>query len=65
MLQSIIENPNQLIGNNGVIYDITKSNKIHGYQTSLGLHVPKEVIRRKLDTLLYSTCQQIKNLIFK
>jgi hypothetical protein len=29
------------------------------------VHSPKDVIRRKLDILLYSTSQNIKNLIFK
>jgi hypothetical protein len=47
-------NPNK-IWTNGSAYDIS----------SLSTHVPKDVIRRKLDVLLYSISQQIKNTIIK
>jgi hypothetical protein len=57
--------PSLLVGNNGVVYDISNTNKINGFQSTYGVHVPKEVIRRRLDMLLYSTSQNIKNIIFR
>lgn len=65
IFDELLTSPNQIFANNGIVYDITKSTKINGYQSSLGVHIPKDVIRRKLDILLYTTSQQIKNLIFK
>lgn len=69
MLEKMIASPNELWSNLGIAYDITRSNKVNGIfgsqQGSLGVHIPKDVLRRKLDILLYSTSQSIKNLIFK
>lgn len=45
-----------------MIYSGTKFEKPNG---SLGIHIPKEIIQRKIDILLYTTAQQIKNLILK
>jgi hypothetical protein len=64
-LRDLFDNPNQILGSNGILYDLTKSNKINGHSSSLGVHVPKEILRKKMDVLLYSTSQNIKNLIFK
>ena len=57
-------NPNHLWSSCGIAYDITKSNKANN-KSSVGVHIPKDVLRKKLDILLYSTSQNIKNLIFK
>jgi hypothetical protein len=61
---SSISNPNHLWSSIGIAYDISRSNKANN-NSSLGVHIPKDVLRRKLDILLYSTSQNIKNLIFK
>ena len=57
-------NPNYIWSSSGIAYDITKSNKANN-KSSVGVHIPKDVLRKKLDILLYSTSQNIKNLIFK
>lgn len=62
-LNDLLDDPNLLVSNNGVTYDVTSSQAIP--LSSNGICVPKEVMRRKIDLVLYTISKQIKNLIVK
>ena len=61
--QDLLADPNLLVSNNGVTYDVTSAQAVP--LTSKGMCIPKEVIRRKLDIVLYAISKQIKNIIVK
>ena len=54
LLKEMIHSPNQILQGNLLGPDNLKPKKSYG---SLGIHIPKEVIQRKIDVLLYTTSQ--------
>lgn len=54
-LNDLLGDPNMLISNNGATYDTTTAQAIP--LSSSGICIPKEVMRRKIDLVLYSICK--------